>query len=146
MKQARPIAPRAAAALLLGALLLPQAAAAQRDHLICYKARDTASVFRRAVATLTPIPAQQAAGFAVEGCELKPRATQVCAPSSKVITAIEDGSDTPFPAQALDDIQICYRLKCSVPVVGPLLVSDQLGSRNVDRFKARRLCVPAVQP
>jgi hypothetical protein len=113
---------------------------AQNDHYNCYKAKDTAKVFKSATADLTAFQVQ----FAAENCAIKAKSKQVCVPASKTVTAIVDGTDAPFPAQNLTDLQICYKIKCPKVAIAPIEVSDQFGTRNIEKFKASTLCVPAV--
>jgi hypothetical protein len=126
-----------ATALLL-CMIMP--ARAQHDHYTCYKVKDAAKVFRRATADLTPFQSP----FATQGCAIKARAKRVCVPSSKTVTAMVEGDDAPFPAQELFNLQVCYKIKCERPELAPIEVSDQFGTRSVAKFKASRLCVPAV--
>jgi len=116
------------------------AAHAQSDHYNCYKAKDTVKVFKSAAADLTPFQAE----FAAENCAIKPKSKQVCVPASKTVTAIVDGTDAPFAAQDLTDLQLCYKIKCPKVDIAPLEVSDQFGTRTIEKFKATKLCVPAV--
>ena len=124
----------------LFALTTAGAADAQLDHYKCFKAKDTAKVFKKASADLTTLQAE----FPSENCALKKKAKKVCIPASKQVLSIVEGTDVPFPAQDLSDAQLCYKIKCPKVAIAPLEVTDQLGTRNIEKFKASTLCVPAV--
>jgi hypothetical protein len=85
-----------------------------------------------------------AAEFGLESCEVKGRAKQFCVPADKTVTAIEDGSVLPLDGNELVFSRLCYKLKCSNTVVPPQQITDQFGSRTIDKFKAFQLCTPAV--
>ena len=133
------------AALLAATCLLAVAdrgAFAQNDHLTCFKAKDTAKVFKSAAADLLPL---QSAEFATENCSIKAGSKMVCIPSQKLNVSVVGGQDNPFAAQDLTDVQLCYKIKCPKVDLPPLTVSDQFGTRDIEKFKASQLCVPAVQ-
>ncbi|TFH20310.1 MAG: hypothetical protein E4H03_12440, partial [Myxococcales bacterium] len=135
---------RAAALPLLCTLFLALAATpaqAQFDHLKCYKAKDQ-KTFKKAQVDLTALQTQ----FGVsESCEIKAKAKLFCVPVTKTVLSIEDGLDTPFPAEDLAFDRLCYKLKCPAAQIGPEEVSDQFGTRQLDKFKASLLCTPAVK-
>ena len=115
-------------------------ASAQLDHYKCFKAKDTAKVFKKATADLTTLQAE----FPDENCSIKAKPSKVCVPASKEVLTIEDGADTPFAAQDLTNAQVCYKMKCPKAALSPLEVTDQLGTRNIEKFKGSTLCVPAT--
>ncbi len=129
-----------ALSVLLSIVSITSTAEAQNDHYKCFSVRDSAKVFKRAAADLTPAQVE----FAPENCSIKPKSKQICAPSSKLVTSIVDGTDTPFAAQDLAAFQVCYRIKCAKTDLPPLEVSDQFGTRTIEKFRPSKLCVPAV--
>jgi len=115
-------------------------ASAQFDHLKCYKAKDQ-KTFKKATADLTALQAQ----FGVaESCEIKPAAKMFCVPATKDVTSIEDGIDAPFPAEDLAFDRLCYKIKCPQVTLSPEEVSDQFGTRTIDKLKAVMICTPTV--
>ena len=147
MKRQPRIARRAVVSLGLCALLLPAigptpAAAQLYDHLKCYKIKDAAS-FTSAV-TLQALQAQ----FGVENCTVL-KSKLFCVPVDKEVTGFQDRTQPPlnpdpsFAGQALDDDRICYKIKCPQVSLAPLQVTDQFGTRNVEKFKPQFLCTPA---
>ena len=139
-------APRLGSAILAVTTLFAMTAAAttalaQFDHLKCYKAKDQ-KTFKRAQADLTALQTQ----FGVaESCSIKPKAKLFCVPVSKTVTAIEQGQDTPFPAEDLGFDRLCYKVKCPKVTISPEQVSDQFGTRTIEGFKAAMICTPAVK-
>jgi hypothetical protein len=140
----RSVSPTAAALAVAAAFALSSlatAAHAQFDHLKCYKAKDSKE-FKSAQADLTALQTQ----FGVnESCKIIPKAKFFCVPVSKNVTAIVDGQDNPFPAENLGFDRLCYKVKCPKVTILPTLVSDQFGSRQIDKLKAAMLCTPAVK-
>jgi len=130
-----------AAATCLLVLAAGPSAWAQNDHLTCYKAKDTAKVFKSASADLLPL---QDSVFPTENCQIKAGSKMVCVPSQKLNVTVVDGTDDPFDSQDLSDIQLCYKVKCPKVELPPLTVTDQFGTRAVEKFKASQLCVPAA--
>ncbi len=124
----------------LFALTTAGAAEAQLDHYKCFKAKDTAKVFKKAAADLTTLQAE----FPNENCALKAKAKKVCIPASKQVLTIDGGTDVPFAAQDLTNAQVCYKMKCPKGSLAPLQVTDQFGTRDIEKFKPSTLCVPAV--
>lgn len=111
------------------------------DHLKCYKMKDT-ETFHSANADIGTIEPS----FGLQNCRIKKKARQICIPATKDVTEITDGTDTPF-AVATDDLafeQVCYKITCPSVTIPPQTVSDQFGTRTVEKLKASTLCVPAV--
>jgi len=113
------------------------------DHLKCYKIKDEAKF--SATVTLDALLTQ----FGAEQCEVKGRGKLLCVPVDKTVSVFEDKSAVGIPptgylGEAISDSRICYRVKCPHSDIPPELVSDQFGSRNVERFKTQMLCTPAV--
>jgi len=129
------------AALACAALLIAATAASAQpyDHLKCFKFRDV-QTFDSATADLETIEA----AFPTQNCEIKKKAKHFCVPTSKDVTSIDAGTDTPFGAQELVFEQVCYKVKCPNVTIADQQISDQFGTRTVGRFKASLLCVPAV--
>jgi len=116
-------------------------APAQFDHLKCYKAKDQ-KLFKSVDADLSALQSQF--GLA-ENCQIKPKAKMFCVPATKTVTAIEDGSDSPFAAEDLVFDRLCYKIKCPKTTIAAEEVSDQFGTRSIEGFKASMLCTPAVK-
>src|SRR6185295_6194921 len=72
------------------------------DHLKCYKFRDI-QTFESAQADLETVEA----AFPTQNCEIKKKAKLFCIPTSKDVTSIVAGTDSPFAAQGLTFSQIC---------------------------------------
>jgi len=130
----------AAVAAVLTISLVATAEGQTTDHLKCYKIKDLA-VFKSATADLTPAQPE----FPAENCSLKGKAAELCIPADKGNVVIEEGQIQDFPAQALADAQLCYKIKCPKVTIAPLEVSDQFGTRNVEKFKATKVCGPAFE-
>jgi len=114
------------------------------DHLKCYKIKDPHNF--SAAADLTPF---QVPPFAVElGCKIRVKGTEFCIPVDK---ALLPGSGTvpsaPVSGQPLQNDFICYNIKCpaSGTTIPPVVASDQFGSRTLQKFRVKRLCVPAIK-
>jgi hypothetical protein len=120
-------------------LFAAPASAQPYDHLKCYKFRDV-QLFDSAAADIDTIEAQ----FGLQNCQIKKKAKQFCIPASKAVTAIANGTDTPFAAQDLVYEQICYKVTCPRVTIPNQQLSDQFGTRIASGFKASMLCVPAV--
>jgi hypothetical protein len=111
------------------------------DHLKCYKMKDT-ETFHSANADIGTIEPS----FGLQNCRIKKKARQICIPATKDVTEITEGTDTPFVV-ATDDLafeQVCYKITCPSVIIPPQTVSDQFGTRTVEKLKASTLCVPAV--
>jgi hypothetical protein len=117
-----------------------QEAGAQTDHLKCYKIKDVAQ-FKSATADLVPLDPQ----FAGQNCVISGKAGQLCVPAEKTNAVIVEGTLQDFGTQALQDAQLCYKLKCPKLDIAPLEVSDQFGTRNIQKFKVAKVCGPALQ-
>ncbi len=129
------------AALSLSLSALPSAAQSPSDHLKCFKVKDQ-KTFKHAAAEITAVQTQFNLS---EACKVVGKAKLFCVPATKTVISIEDGSDNPFPGQHLEFDQTCYKIKCPAAEIAPELVSDQFGSRTLEKFKAAFLCTPAVK-
>jgi hypothetical protein len=138
----RPLVAALALATCILALGGARTAFAQNDHLTCYKAKDTAKVFKSAKVDLLAL---QDSVFPTENCQIKAGSKMVCVPSQKLNVSVVEGQDNPFVNQDLTDVQLCYKVKCPKVALPPLTVTDQFGTRALEKFKASRLCVPAIQ-
>ncbi len=135
-----------ASALMLGVMFVARLATAQvADHLQCHKLKDSQK-FKNVVATLDPI---QIPPFALaEGCQIKGKAKELCIPTRKTITSAGDSTPPSVlpPAQELTNDYLCYKVKCPKRNIDVQEVTDQFGSRDVEKIKAAgRLCVPTVK-
>lgn len=136
MKRFRTAALGALAVCMCGA----QPAPAQTfDHLYCFKARDE-KVFKSAAVDLDP----SLAAFAATGCTIKAKAKEVCLPATASVTAVEDGTHLPIAGPALTFERLCYKLKCPKFEPAPETFSDAFGTRELSRFRATKICLPAV--
>lgn len=131
----------AAVALGMAQALSPSPSGAQSfDHLKCYRIKDPGKF--EATANLVPL---EAPPFAVEsGCTIKVRGTKLCVPVTKELQSTTAPS-VQFPAPALQNDFICYKMKCPRTDVADLSVTDQFGTRTVSGFVAKEICAPAVQ-
>jgi hypothetical protein len=122
-------------------LLLAATAAAQTDHLKCYKIKDTLKV-----AGTADLDSPQ---FGLDpGCKLG-AAKLFCVPATKTNVSVVDkvtGTPiVPLPVTGPDPgDRICYKVKCQ-GTVADQEVTDQFGTRFVRKFKASLLCTPAVK-
>ena len=115
-------------------------AAADPDHLKCYKIKDQ-KTFKSAQVELTALLSE----FGMpESCELKGKAKHFCVPVSNAVMSVEDGTLQSVDGDYLNADQLCYKLKkCPKTEIPPREVSDLFGTRNIEKFKASKLCVPA---
>jgi hypothetical protein len=134
--------------LLVGVLLtatLASNAQAQSDHLRCFKVKDRARF--DAQATLTALQEQ----FGIdEACSIKGKAKLFCVPVSKLVTVFDDRTKDGIPpvefvGPDLENDAACYKVKCPKQQIEPELVTDQFGTRTVEKFKSQLLCTPAVK-
>jgi len=131
----------ATVALVVGATAWSGPASAQTtDHMKCFKVKDP-GVMKSATATLTPAQPQ----FVTENCTLKGKAAQLCLPADKANVVIEGGQVQFFPAEAINDAQLCYKIKCANAAVLSLNISDQFGTRFIAKGKATKVCGPAFE-
>jgi hypothetical protein len=128
------------ATLLLASGFVALAGAQTTDHLKCYKIKDVGA-FKSATADLSPLQPE----FPSQNCSLKGKAAELCVPADKDNVVIVAGVVQNFPAQAVTDAQLCYKIKCPANTVAPLEVSDQFGTRNIEKFKASKVCGPAFE-
>ena len=133
------VLPVGAAVLLLAA----GEAAAQFDHLTCYKIKDPHN-FSAGVNTQ---PFQVPPFAAANGCKLLVRGQEFCIPTDKTRLPGSTAPSAPIVGQNLQNDFLCYKMRCPVPMapVSGLLVSDQFGSRPIAAYKIARLCTPAVK-
>jgi len=130
----------AAATMLLVGAFVTAANAQNTDHLKCYKIKDVGA-FKKATAIFTPSQPV----FNTQQCELKGKAAELCIPADKDNVVIVDGVVQDFPSQAVADAQLCYKIKCPDATVAPMQVSDQFGTRTIEKFKASKVCGPAFE-
>ena len=131
-----------AGAALLATVALCGPAAAQTDHLKCFKIKDIAQ-FKAATADLLP----SSLDFVGENCSLKGKGAQLCVPASKANVIVEEPSGT-FPtitADALTGAQLCYKVKCPNTDSATVHVNDQFGTRDITKGKVSKVCGPAVE-
>jgi hypothetical protein len=124
---------RCAVSHLALALILSWAAsaAAQQDHLKCYKIKDPA-----AKASYTA----NVNGLAPEnGCTIKVPGKLLCVAATKsAVTPTPPGGG----ANDATNSFICYKLKCPKGTLSPITVSDQFGTRSAQPGTAKMLCAP----
>ncbi|GEM_PF-2313539 len=110
------------------------------DHLKCYKMRDT-KAFKRASVDLEVL-----SGFfaGIDNCKLKGKAKEFCVPAAKTNLSVVGGSETPLLGQTQGFDRLCYKLKCRQSGLGPKSFADQFGALSLERFKAVKLCTPAL--
>ncbi len=126
---------------LVAAVLLASAAYAQvADHLKCYRIKGAAT-FSSATADLASLRPH----FPDDNCRIRARATELCVPASKTLVSLEEGAGQRLPGEALVDAQLCYKLKCPKAAIAPVAVSDQFGTRVVEKFRATKICGPAIE-
>jgi hypothetical protein len=139
MERNRCLAVLAAATCSL-AIFANVAAAQTADHLKCFKIKDIAQ-FKSATADLVPANVS----FPGQNCSLKGKGAQLCVPADKANVVVEEGTDNPFPNQALANAQLCYKVKCATTLAANLSVTDQFGARTVAVGKTTKVCGPAIQ-
>lgn len=128
---------RASLALLVTALLLPSAAAAQQDHMRCYKVKDP-SAFQGTV-DIQP----QIAG-AETGCAIKTRSKMLCVPAAMTITDDGGAPDTLIVGATQTKSQLCYKVKCPEQIPADQAVTDPFGTRTLTKIKPSIVCTPAA--
>jgi hypothetical protein len=122
--------------------LIAVASAQTFDHLKCYKMKDPHNF--TALADFLPI---QNPPFPVElDCKIKVRGAEFCIPVSKTIVG-GNAPSAPVVGQTLSNDFICYTIKCPKPPapIPSVMVSDQFGSRTLQKFTAKRICTPAIK-
>ena len=82
--------------------------------------------------------------FGSVGCEIKPKARELCVPVDATVSLVTDGSYAGFPADDLAFDRLCYRVKCAATPPASLEVGDGFGTRNVEKLKISTVCTPAV--
>jgi hypothetical protein len=109
-------------------------AAAQQDHLKCYKIKDS-----QAKASYTA----NVNGLAPEnGCVIKVPGKLLCVAATKSnVTPTPPGGGANDPANSF----ICYKLKCPKGTLAPINISDQFGTRSAQPGTAKMLCAP-IEP
>jgi hypothetical protein len=113
------------------------------DHLECYKVRDPLRL-----EAIVDLNSEQ---FGTEtGCKLT-RTSLFCVPGTKAVLSAEDRKTgapiTPLsfwaPAQPGD--VVCYKARCPRPFPEDQQITDQFGTRTLERLKPSLLCTPAVK-
>ena len=131
------------AGLAISLLVTAVASAQTFDHLKCYKMKDPHNF--TAVANLAPF---QNPPFPVEpGCRIKVKGIEFCIPVTKTLVPGGNAPSATVVGQTLQNDFICYTMRCPKPTtpIPSVLVSDQFGSRTLQKFTARRICTPAVK-
>ena len=109
------------------------------DHLKCYKMKDL-KTFKSAQADLDALAAE----FGMpESCQIKGRAKEFCVPVTKTVTSIVPGPTQAVNGEFLNADHLCYKIKCPKVEIPAREVSDQFGTRMIEKFKASKLCTPA---
>jgi hypothetical protein len=132
--------------LSLAALsLVPlQAAAQTADHLACYTIKDPLKQ--------SGIIDLDAGLLGVEqGCKIAKRSLRLCGPATKQVVELFDASVRPPAAKLplevsgrrLTDLYLCYKVKCPARDIPPFAVSDQFGTRDVEKLRITEVCAPA---
>jgi len=125
------------------------AAAQEFDHLECYQVKDP---LRLRGPKPSWLDLSRAVG-ATEQCRIVGGFRLYCVPVRKEVTAsIErklDGRYEPFVPLPFDGVseqsRICYRIRCVDAEPPEGVVSDQFGTRSVEKAKPFLLCGPAVE-
>jgi hypothetical protein len=130
-----------AASVLWAAALAPPATAQVADHLECYKIKDPVK--------LNGFADLETPQFGLDpGCKIA-KAKLFCAPATKTVLEASDGSTpiTPvdFSAAPAPGDRICYAVKCPKEELPDQEVTDQFGTRTVEKLKAKMVCTPAVK-
>jgi hypothetical protein len=112
------------------------------DHLKCYKVKDPV--------VLSGVVDLSACQYPLEaGCKIS-KTVQYCVPANKVVIDAID-KRTGLPISPLDvsgpspGDKICYKIKCAPPRPADATVTDQFGTRTLQKLTAQMLCVPAVR-
>lgn len=111
------------------------------DHLKCYKIKDQRQ-FKSADVALQALQVQFGG---LENCTIKGKAREFCVPADKNVTQIDGGSLQTVDGTDLSFDRLCYKLKCPKQTIAPEQVSDQFGTRTVEKFKVSVLCTPAIK-
>ena len=123
-------------------LVYASAARAQTyDHLKCFKIKDQ-KTFKKAQASLWALQGQFGA---FQNCVIKGKAKEFCVPVDKNVTFIEGGATQTVDGEDLLFDRLCYKLKCDKLDIAPEEVSDQFGTRDIEKFKISTICTPAVK-
>jgi len=123
---------------------LPQSAAAQFDHLTCFKAKDS-----RKFAALVDLDMEQAQFTPPGECKVIGKAKLFCVPTQKTVNAFTVNKlpgvleNVPGPDMLPD--RVCYKVKCPKATLAPEQVTDQFGTGTLEKFKTQFLCTPAVK-
>lgn len=120
--------------LLVSALVLAGAAAAESDHLACISVKDNKDAVP---SDSVPVDLSNVVEDALGDCEVKVKLTSVCVPVEK------DGGDDPRGGTIAAAGYACYKIKCrDGQTDGSLNVDDQFASRLVTRKKLVQICAP----
>jgi hypothetical protein len=128
----------AAIALAIGAVA-PMPAAAQFDHLECYKIKDS----HKFEATADLVPALTPPFPVAAGCEIQVKGRQYCVAVDKQLTS-STAPSVEFPTTDVASDFLCYKVKCPKADISDTEVTDQFGTRTISRFKTIQICAPAV--
>jgi len=114
-------------------LLGPTVAAAQSDHLKCYKIKYPAAraIYTADLNGLTP----------ETGCQIKVPGQLLCVGATKTnVTPTPPGGGPEAPVGRF----VCYKLRCPSGTPPPVVWHDQFGTRNVQPTKPTMVCAPEV--
>ncbi len=113
------------------------------DHMMCFGIRDSARI-KAQLQVDTP-------QFGAFDCKIAKKSIELCVPARKLLGELRDVSTRPH--SVIDPLAIggtpvasnylCYALKCKRPWPAEQAVIDQFAVRLVDKFRAKKLCVPA---
>ena len=114
------------------------------DHQTCFKIKDSQKTNGRLDLTVVDPVFQPP-----EECKVVGKAKFYCLPTDKSVLELEvdNAPAATLPVTGPEPIphRICYKLKCPRVDLSPALISDQFGSRDLSKFKAKLFCTPAVQ-
>jgi hypothetical protein len=135
---------RTAVTVTAALVVLAANAAAQTDHLKCYKLKDTLKL-----AGVLDLESPQ---FGMDAGCIVSKAKLFCVPATKaVVSATDRATGNPiaplsFAAAPTPDDRVCYKIRCPAFVEIPdQSVTDQFGSRVVSKLKPSLICTPAVK-
>ncbi len=114
-----------------------QGAPAVADHLKCYKIKDA----QKYEANVNLLSAQL--GDELD-CDVKVKAKYYCVPVIKEVNST-NAPVIPFVGEEHLGDRLCYKVSCPKVSLPALEVSDQFGTRMIEKFKPKLLCTPATE-
>jgi hypothetical protein len=117
----------------------PSSAAAQFDHLECFKIKDP----HKFEATADLVPGQTPPFPVASGCDIKVSGRKYCVPVDKQLSS-STAPGVEFPTTDVASDFVCYKMKCPRVEIPDTEITDQFGTRTVARFKTTEICAPAV--